>query len=259
MNAFVLSLSKHVAASFVMLYHFLRNITVLPFDTLFTNQLKNRQGFVIANAVKQSRRLKLDCFAVLAKTRFIDCVQFGQQNRHLRASGSFGANGYFRVNLKNILAGSIVYCSALISPAYAIDPLPFNDQKQEQRFQAITAELRCLQCQNQNLADSDAGLAKDMRLQIFEMMQKGESDQQIKQYMIDRYGDFVIYSPPFNWQNSLLWLLPLLAALSGIAFVVWHFRGARLQGATYSKTGDDARSNTDVSAKAPQVDAGDNW
>ena len=77
--------------------------------------------------------------------------------------------------------------------------------------------------------------------------------------MIERYGDFVIYSPPFNWQNSLLWLLPLLAALGGISFVVWHFRGARLQGAAYSKTGDDARSNTDPRAKAPQVDAGDNW
>ena len=154
---------------------------------------------------------------------------------------------------------ALVCSGTIVHPAHAIDPLPFTDQKQEQRFQAVTAELRCLQCQNQNLADSDAGLAKDMRLQIFEMMQKGESDQQIKQYMIDRYGDFVIYSPPFNWQNSLLWLLPLLAALGGISFVLWHFRGARLQGAAYSKTGDDARSNTDPRAKAPQVDAGDNW
>ena len=154
---------------------------------------------------------------------------------------------------------ALICFGAIVSAAHAIDPLPFTDQKQEQRFQAVTAELRCLQCQNQNLADSDAGLAKDMRLQIFEMMQKGESDQQIKQYMIDRYGDFVIYSPPFNWQNSLLWLLPLLAALSGITFVVWHFRGARLLGATYSKTGDDARSNSDPGAKAPQVDSGDNW
>ena len=157
------------------------------------------------------------------------------------------------------LALALVFATASLRPAYAIDPLPFTDQKQEQRFQAVTAELRCLQCQNQNLADSDAGLAKDMRQQIFEMMQKGDSDQQIKQYMIDRYGDFVIYSPPFNWQNSLLWLLPLLAALSGIAFVVWHFRGTRLSGAVPTKTGDAARPNTEPGAKAPQVDAGDNW
>ena len=155
------------------------------------------------------------------------------------------------------LVFALVCVSATISPAYAIDPLPFTDQKQEQRFQAVTAELRCLQCQNQNLADSDAGLAKDMRLQIFEMMQRGESDQQIKQYMIDRYGDFVIYSPPFNWQNSLLWLLPLLAALSGIAFVVWHFRGARRM-AAHPKTGE-VRPNSDQGGTAPQVDAGDNW
>ena len=77
--------------------------------------------------------------------------------------------------------------------------------------------------------------------------------------MIERYGDFVIYSPPFNWQNSLLRLLPLLAVLSGITFVVLHFRGARPQGATPSKTGENAGLNTDVSAKAPQDDAGDNW
>ena len=157
------------------------------------------------------------------------------------------------------IAFVIISASALISPAHAIDPLPFTDLKQEQRFQAVTAELRCLQCQNQNLADSDAGLAKDMRQQIFEMMQKGDSDQQIKQYMIDRYGDFVIYSPPFNWQNSLLWLLPLLAAIGGITFVSLHFRGAPKHGAAHSKTGEIPRSNTDAGVSAPQVDAGDNW
>ena len=154
---------------------------------------------------------------------------------------------------------ALVCCSVLISPAYAIDPLPFTDQKQEQRFQAVTAELRCLQCQNQNLADSDAGLAKDMRQQIFEMMQKGNSDQQIKQYMIDRYGDFVIYSPPFNWQNALLWLLPLLVAAGGLTFVSLHFRGARHRAAAHSETGDNARPNTEPGARAPKVDAGDNW
>ena len=206
---FVLSLSKHVAASFVMLYNFIRNCTDLPFAP--------------------------------------------SSSLGLRANGSVG------VNFKSIFTGSIVFVSALISPAYAIDPLPFADQKQEQRFQAVTAELRCLQCQNQNLADSDAGLAKDMRQQIFEMMQKGQSDQQIKQYMIDRYGDFVIYSPPFNWQNALLWLLPLLVALGGLTFVSLHFRGARHRAAPPSKTGEDVRPNTEPGARAAPVDAGDNW
>ncbi len=135
-----------------------------------------------------------------------------------------------------------------LSAAHAIDPLPFVDQKQEQRFQAVATELRCLQCQNQNLADSDAALAKDMRLQIFEMMQKGSSDQQIKQYMIDRYGDFVIYTPPFNWQNAMLWLLPLLAALSGLSFVLLHFRAQPERKNTL---------NNDVAVN--KADAGDNW
>jgi cytochrome c-type biogenesis protein CcmH len=144
----------------------------------------------------------------------------------------------------------LVFALIAVGTAHAIDPLPFVDQKQEQRFQAVATELRCLQCQNQNLADSDAALAKDMRLQIFEMMQTGSSDQQIKQYMIDRYGDFVIYTPPFNWQNAMLWLLPLLAALSGLSFVLLHFRARPERKNT---------SNNDVASSKSEVDAGDNW
>jgi cytochrome c-type biogenesis protein CcmH len=141
--------------------------------------------------------------------------------------------------------GLLLWASVCI----AIDPLPFADQKQEKRFQALTAELRCLQCQNQNLADSDAGLAKDMRAQVLLMMQKGESDQQIKKYMVDRYGDFVVYTPPFNWQNMLLWLLPMFAVLGGLMFVLVHFRSRFTSAAGLHNNND----------KAPAVDAGDNW
>lgn len=120
---------------------------------------------------------------------------------------------------------SLILLLALLcqSLAWAIDPLPFKNLAEEQRFQHLAEELRCLQCQNQNLADSEAGLAQDMRKKVFELMREGKSDQEIKQFMVDRYGDFVVYSPPKTLRNSLLWLLPFGAFFIGVAFVYWHF------------------------------------
>ena len=104
-----------------------------------------------------------------------------------------------------------------LSLAHAIDPLPFTDAAQEQRFQNLVRELRCMVCQNQNLADSDATLAKDLRREIFEMMQAGKSDAEIKQFLSDRYGDFVLYRPPFKATTLVLWFGPLLILVIGFA------------------------------------------
>lgn len=128
--------------------------------------------------------------------------------------------------------------------AWAIDPLPFKDLAEEKRFQHLAAELRCLQCQNQNLADSEAGLAQDMRKKVFELMREGQSDQAIKQFMVDRYGDFVVYSPPKTLRNSLLWLLPFGAFFIGVAFVYWHF---------------GVRRNSAQQVLAEPKDSGDDW
>lgn len=106
-------------------------------------------------------------------------------------------------------------------PAWAIDPLPFESPAQEARFQALTADLRCVLCQNQSLADSNAPIAQDLRKQVFEQMQAGQSDEEIKAYLVDRYGDFVLYDPPFNTQNALLWLLPGLIVLFG-TWMLWR-------------------------------------
>jgi cytochrome c-type biogenesis protein CcmH len=108
---------------------------------------------------------------------------------------------------------------AIAPSAYAIDPLPFKDRAEEVRFQNLTRQLRCLVCQNQDLADSDADLAKDLRKQVFEMMQSGKSDAQIKEYLVARYNDFVLYDPPLKPGTWLLWFLPLVLLIVG-AFVV---------------------------------------
>jgi len=106
----------------------------------------------------------------------------------------------------------------LATPVFAaIDAYEFQNPAQEQRFRALTAELRCPKCQNQNIADSNAPLSQDLRQRVYEMIQAGRSDQEIKEFMITRYGDFITYRPPFKPATWILWLGPvaflLLAAL----------------------------------------------
>ena len=102
----------------------------------------------------------------------------------------------------------------------AIDPLPFKNHAEEVRFQHLTSELRCLVCQNENLADSNADLARDLRHEVFDLMQSGKSDDEIKQYLVDRYSDFVLYDPPVKSSTLLLWFGPLAILLAGAVVVV---------------------------------------
>lgn len=91
---------------------------------------------------------------------------------------------------------------------------------------ALAAELRCLVCQNQSIADSHAGLAEDLRQQIRDMLAKGQTDRQILDYMTQRYGDFVLYRPPLNTSTALLWAGPalLMVGALGALFVVLRRR-----------------------------------
>ena len=91
-----------------------------------------------------------------------------------------------------------------------------NDPVLEARVMRIASELRCLVCQNQTIADSHADLAQDLRQQVREMLQKGQSDAQIIDYMTQRYGDFVLYRPPVKSTTALLWYGPALLMLGGL-------------------------------------------
>src|SRR5215469_8423914 len=121
-----------------------------------------------------------------------------------------------------------------VAMAQAIDPLPFKDHAQEVRFQNLTRELRCLVCQNENLADSNADLARDLRHEVFDLMQQGKSDEEIKQYLVDRYSDFVLYDPPVRRSTLLLWFGPLAILLAGacVVLVTVRRRGRTAQAAT---------------------------
>ncbi|HVF35062.1 MAG TPA: cytochrome c-type biogenesis protein [Candidatus Saccharimonadia bacterium] len=110
--------------------------------------------------------------------------------------------------------------AAFAAFAQAIAPLPFADRAEEERFQSLVQELRCLVCQNQNLADSDAGLAGDLRNEVFEMMRAGRSDGEIRTFMVERYGDFVLYRPPVKATTWLLWFGPGVVLLLAAGAIV---------------------------------------
>jgi cytochrome c-type biogenesis protein CcmH len=126
--------------------------------------------------------------------------------------------------------------------AQAIEPMPFANHAQELRFQHLTRQLRCPMCQNETLADSNAPIAPDLRNQIFQMMQQGKSDEQIKQYLVDRYSNYVLYDPPLNPGTWLLWFGPLLILLGG-AGVVWMAIRKRDRGGRASPTIDSRSSS----------------
>jgi cytochrome c-type biogenesis protein CcmH len=120
--------------------------------------------------------------------------------------------------LSALLAGLLMLAA---SSAFAVQPdemLP--DPAQEARARHISQELRCLVCQNQSIDDSDAPLARDLRLLVRERIKAGDSNAAIRSFLVARYGEFVLLKPPFAWNTVLLWLLPFLALLAGAAGIV---------------------------------------
>ena len=108
---------------------------------------------------------------------------------------------------------------AVAAPVFAqvSDPTPlqFRDDAEEARFHRLTAELRCVMCQNQSLADSNAQIAFDLRREVLELMREGRSDAEIKDFLVARYGEFVLYRPRMEASTWLLWLGPALLLLVG--------------------------------------------
>jgi cytochrome c-type biogenesis protein CcmH len=100
----------------------------------------------------------------------------------------------------------------------------FDTPEQEETYKVLIEELRCLVCQNQTIADSNAALAQDLRRQVYEMLQQGKSRDEIAKFMTDRYGDFVLYNPPFKAKTGLLWIGPVLFLLIGLVILILFTR-----------------------------------
>ncbi|MGH8028586.1 MAG: cytochrome c-type biogenesis protein [Arenimonas sp.] len=122
------------------------------------------------------------------------------------------------MNLRAFLLATLLALApgvvAAATPA-ASAPMQFRDAAEETRFRNLAAELRCVMCQNQSLADSDAPIAHDLRRQVLELMRAGRTDAQVKQYLVERYSEFVLYEPPVRPLTWLLWFGPLLLLAGG--------------------------------------------
>lgn len=127
-------------------------------------------------------------------------------------------------SLLRMLALAIAFACA---PLLAIEPLQFADRAEELRYQQLLRELRCLQCQNQSLADSDANVASGLRQEIHRQMQAGRSDDEIKAFLVERYGEFVLYRPEIKRGTWLLWFGPFVILAGGALALVLHLRKRR--------------------------------
>ncbi len=132
----------------------------------------------------------------------------------------------------------------LAHPALAnsIADLPFSTSANEARYKDLIEELRCLVCQNQNLADSDAELAHDLRKEVFRMIEAGKSDREVLDFMVARYGDFVLYRPPLQGNTAFLWIGPFLIVGMGIVIAIIFARRHRLAPGETTESEDGARS-----------------
>ena len=114
--------------------------------------------------------------------------------------------------LTTLLFSSVAFSS--------IDALNFSSPQQESDYHQLTQSLRCPQCQNNNIADSNATIAVDMRGKVFELLQEGKSKNDVVDYMVARYGNFVTYDPPMTASTLVLWIAPLLLVLLGVVFLL---------------------------------------
>lgn len=128
--------------------------------------------------------------------------------------------------LKPLLFSFLFFC--LSSIAYgAIDTYEFSSEEQQARYKHFIDELRCPKCQNQNLSGSNAPIAMDLRKQLYVMIEQGKSDEEIVNYMLERYGDFILYKPRFTVKTLMLWGAPLLFLIVGLWILISLLKSRR--------------------------------
>ena len=123
--------------------------------------------------------------------------------------------------MKRLLSAAVLGLALLGTAQAAIDTYEFASEAERERYRNLVEELRCPKCQNQNIADSDAPIAMDLRAQIFRMLEEGQSNEQIVDYLVARYGDFVLYKPPGTAKTLVLWYGPIVLLVIGFAVLAF--------------------------------------
>ncbi len=145
-----------------------------------------------------------------------------------------------------VVMAVLVLCAGLARPAIAVQPSEIlADPKLETRARALSAELRCLVCQNQSIDDSDAPLARDLRLIVREQLKAGASDTEIRQFLVARYGEFVLLKPPFGWHTALLWGAPFAILLVGAGALFMRARRPSAAVTAAAPLSDEERAEVD--------------
>ncbi|MEO7251927.1 MAG: cytochrome c-type biogenesis protein [Arenimonas sp.] len=134
----------------------------------------------------------------------------------------------------------LMVLSLALGTVASAQQLVYRDSVEEQRFHALAGELRCVMCQNQSLADSNALIAHDLRAKILQLMREGKSDAQIKLYMVERYTEFVLYRPEVKPMTWLLWFGPALLVVAG-ALLIARILRKHSQGAPTAPAADDGQ------------------
>jgi cytochrome c-type biogenesis protein CcmH len=158
--------------------------------------------------------------------------------------------------LNNLLVSGFFALSMLVSPLVQADikSYEFVQPEMAQRFVDVTTVLRCPKCQNQNLADSDSIIAKDLRTQVQTLINSGQTDLQITDFMVQRYGEVILYDPPFNKATLVLWLAPFGMVLIGL-WALWFFgRKTHDQGAMLTPSEQQRLDQLLADNQAPNKD-----
>ena len=157
--------------------------------------------------------------------------------------------------MKRLICGALLGLFLVTTAQAAIDTYEFRDEAERERYRTLTEELRCPKCQNQNIADSNAPIAMDLRREIFRMLEEDKSNEQIVDYLVDRYGDFVRYKPPVNAKTLLLWYGPIALLVLGFAVLAVILRrrrrGSEAQASNSLSEAERARLATLLDKKDP--------
>ena len=145
-----------------------------------------------------------------------------------RGQRTTGTGQIESVSFRRALSVLCLLSSILCHPALAVQPDEvLKDPALESRARALSRELRCMVCQNQSIDDSEAPLARDLRILVRERLTAGDSDPQVVDFLVARYGEFVLLKPRFEWQTAVLWFTPAAALLAGVIAIIAAIRRRR--------------------------------